>query len=62
MMVFLKQTRSRRGPALRQHTGFSQSRFFIQVSKYFPDHRRVFNTGDDFNRATAFAAGFDIEL
>jgi len=35
MTGFLKPARSRRGPALRQQTGSSQSRFFIQVSKYF---------------------------
>jgi hypothetical protein len=33
-----------------------------QVGEYFPDHRRVFDTGDDPDITTAFAAGFDIDI
>jgi len=32
------------------------------VGEYFPDHRRVFDTGDDPDITTAFAAGFNIDL
>jgi len=73
-----EQAGSRRGPAVWQQRGSSQSRFSIQVSEYFPDHRRIFsaiapgialpptslwsNAGDYFDRATAFAAGFNINV
>jgi hypothetical protein len=30
--------------------------FIVQVSEYFPDHHRVFNSGDDLDGATAFSA------
>jgi len=32
------------------------------VSEYLPDHRRIFNAGDYFDRATAFAAGFNVDV
>ena len=37
-------------------------RYCIQVSEYLVDHRRVFDTGDDADITTAFAAGFDIDM
>jgi len=30
--------------------------------KYRPDHHRVFDTGDDFDISTAFAASFNIDI
>jgi hypothetical protein len=31
------------------------------VGEYFPDHHRVFDTGDDLDFTTALAAGFNID-
>ena len=39
-----------------------QGCFFLQVNEYLLNHRGVFNTGDDFNRTAAFAAGFNIDI
>ena len=38
------------------------NRFLIQVSKYVPDHRRVFDTGDDPDITTALTTGFNVEV
>ncbi len=32
------------------------------MSEYLPDHRRVFNAGDYFDRATTFTAGFNVDV
>jgi len=32
------------------------------VREYFPDHRRNFDTGDDPDITTAFAAGFNFDI
>jgi len=37
-------------------------RYCIQVIEYLVDDRRVFDTGDDADITTAFAAGFDIDV
>ena len=57
-MGFLKQACLRWSPAFRQQAGSGRSRFRIQVSKDFPDHRRVFNTGDDVQGRTNAAGAW----
>jgi hypothetical protein len=37
-------------------------RYGIQVREYLVDHCRVFDTGDDADITTAFAAGFDLDM
>ncbi len=37
-----------------------QSSFIIQVSKYDPDHFRVFDNGNDAYISTAFVTGFNV--
>ena len=39
-----------------------QEGLFIQVGEYLVNDQRIFNAGDDFDGATAFAARFDIDL
>ncbi len=34
----------------------------MPLIEYLVDHHRVFNTGDDFNRTAAFAAGFNVDI
>jgi len=66
------------GPAWWQQIQSCQGCFFLQAIEYLPDHHRVFsaiapgmalpptslwsNTGDDFYRTAAFAAGFNIDI
>jgi hypothetical protein len=56
MMVFLKRARLRWSPAFWQQAQSRLDRFFIQMSEYLVDHHRIFNAGDYFDRAAAFAA------
>ena len=49
-------------PAFRQRWGFYRRGFFIQVGKYLVNDRRIFNTGDDFDGATAFAARLNVDI
>jgi hypothetical protein len=52
VMVFLKQVRSWWSAAVWQQTGFCGCCIFVQVSEYFPDHHRTFDTGDDLHLTT----------
>jgi hypothetical protein len=58
----VKQSRHRRGPAVRQPGGFRGSGFLIQVSKYLVDHRRVFDAGNDADITAAFTASFNVDV
>lgn len=46
----------------RQETAWFQGQFFLQVSAYLPNHRRVFDAGDHFQRATGLTAGSDVDV
>jgi hypothetical protein len=52
----------RRRPAFGQREGFAGFSFALQVSEDLLDHRRIFDAGDDFHRATAFLAGLDVDI
>ena len=62
MMGFLKPASLRWSLAWWQQVQSCWGYFLFQVSEYLLDHYRVFNTGNDLDRATAFAAGFDIDM
>jgi len=57
MMGFLKPASLRWSPAWWQQVQSCWGYFFFQVSEYLLEYQRDFNTGDDLDRATAFAAG-----
>jgi hypothetical protein len=52
----VKQPRCRRGPALGQPGCCRCGSFFIQVSEYLVDQRRVFDAGNDAHITAAFTA------
>src|SRR5210317_797137 len=51
-----------RSPTIRQQTVSSNYTFFIQVSKYHPDHYRIFDAGNDLDITGAFAASINIDV
>src|SRR5210317_849398 len=51
-----------RSPTIRQQTVSSNYTFFIQVSKYHPDHYRIFDAGNDLDITAAFAASINIDV
>ena len=61
-MALLKQARLRWSPALGQPAQSGRGYFFLQVREYLLDHHRVFNTSDYLDGATAFAAGFNVDM
>ena len=61
-IAFLSLSCLRWSPAFRQQADSGRSRFRIQVSKDFPDHRRVFNTSDHFDRTATLATGFNVNV
>jgi hypothetical protein len=54
-MGFLKQVSLRWSPTFRQQIFCWSSRFAIQVSEYFPDHYRIFDTDNDHDVTATFA-------
>jgi hypothetical protein len=50
-----------RRPARRPPGGFGRDCIRIEIGQLFPDHRGVFNAGDDPQRHTAGRAGLDID-
>jgi len=62
MMDFPEQDCLWWAPAFRQQqTDSGGSRFCIQVRKYYPDHRGVFDTGNYLDGTATFAAGVDVD-
>jgi hypothetical protein len=54
---------SARGGALHSGSGAAATGdSFSSRCKYLPGHHRVFNAGNNPDVATAFAAGFDIDI
>jgi hypothetical protein len=51
-MGFLKQASLRWSPTFWQQTYCWRSSYAIQVSKYLPDYRRVFDAGNDVQGCT----------
>ena len=54
--------RCRRGPAWWQQSYCHCRCFFLQVSEYLVDYRRVFDAGNDAHITTAFTAGFNVDI
>ena len=57
----VEQACVRRRPALGQWVEFHQSDLFLQVSEDPLDQHRVFDAGNDFYGAAAFATGLDVD-
>ena len=60
LLLLVKPSRYRRGPALGQPGGCRYRRFLIQVSEYLVNHRRVFNAGDQLDETGAFATNISL--
>ena len=60
-MASAEQT-DRRRPALWQPACPLPGFLLVEVGEYLPNHRRVFDAGDDPDRAAAFTTGLNQEV